>query len=69
ASLGITEQTDAVVLVVSEENGAISLARGGKLIRNLDEESLREMLSELLVSNDKNSILSYFSPSGGGTGE
>ncbi len=69
AALGITEQTDAVALIVSEENGAISLARGGKLIRNLDDETVQEMLGELLIVSDKGSILSHLSPSGGGDGE
>ena len=39
AALGITEQTDAVVVVVSEETGAVCIARGGKLSRPFEEEA------------------------------
>jgi diadenylate cyclase len=38
AALGLTEQTDAVVVVVSEQSGAISIARAGKLSRPIDDE-------------------------------
>jgi diadenylate cyclase len=48
AALGITEHCDAVALVVSEETGAVSLAQGGKLIRGIDEDTLAEMLENLL---------------------
>lgn len=44
AAVGITEQSDAVATVVSEETGVISLARYGRLVRHLDESRLREML-------------------------
>ena len=45
AAIGLTEQTDAVVLVISEQSGAISVARQGKLSRELDDESrLRTVL-------------------------
>ncbi len=45
AAIGLTEQTDAVVLVISEQSGAISVARLGKLSRELDEEApLRSVL-------------------------
>jgi diadenylate cyclase len=44
AGLGITEQTDAVVIVVSEETGAISVARNGKLTRDLDPDELKKLL-------------------------
>ncbi|MBM3329754.1 MAG: TIGR00159 family protein [Calditrichaeota bacterium] len=49
AALGISEEVDAVAVVVSEETGAISVAEGGRFIgRNLDEEQLKTLLSELL---------------------
>jgi diadenylate cyclase len=47
AAVGVTEETDAVVVVVSEETGAISLAFRGQLYRDFDEESLRRELSSL----------------------
>ncbi|MDI7247631.1 MAG: diadenylate cyclase CdaA [Bacillota bacterium] len=48
AALGLTEQSDAVVVIVSEETGVISLAFNGKLTRYLDEGALRDKLGELL---------------------
>jgi diadenylate cyclase len=45
AAIGLSEQTDAVVLVISEQSGAISVARTGKLSRELDDEArLRSVL-------------------------
>ncbi len=48
AAVGVTEESDAVVVVVSEETSIISLALGGRLIRNLDAASLRQQLLTLL---------------------
>ncbi len=48
AAFGITEETDALVVVVSEETGAISLVERGRIVRNLDEEQLRVALATLL---------------------
>lgn len=48
AALGLSEQSDAVSVVVSEETGVVSLASNGKLIRYLDESALQERLVELL---------------------
>jgi diadenylate cyclase len=45
AGIGITEETDAIAVIVSEETGAISLAMAGKIERDLSVEQLRERLS------------------------
>ncbi|HEV8516502.1 MAG TPA: diadenylate cyclase CdaA [Candidatus Limnocylindrales bacterium] len=49
AALGITEQTDAVAVVVSEESGAISLVERARIIRNLDRDRLASSLAALLA--------------------
>jgi len=48
AAVGITEESDAVVIVVSEETGIISLAVNGELYRNFDYDSLYKMLVDFL---------------------
>jgi diadenylate cyclase len=48
AGIGITEETDAIAVIVSEESGSISLAVAGNIERNITVEYLRERLSELL---------------------
>ena len=48
AAIGITEESDAIAVVVSEENGAISLTVAGTIERDLSADALRERLSELL---------------------
>jgi diadenylate cyclase len=50
AALGISEQTDAVAVVVSEETGEVSLAIGGRLERFLDQAALRAALRRLVTS-------------------
>lgn len=50
AALSISAQSDAVVVVISEESGAMSIASNGRMIGNLDEERLRRVLSSLLRS-------------------
>lgn len=53
AAIGITEETDAVCIVVSEETSAISVSVYGKLTRNLDEENLRRVLKSLFRPDDR----------------
>lgn len=53
AGLGITEISDAVVIIVSEETGVISLAHDGKLTRYLDEKTLRSTLLNQYFSTSK----------------
>lgn len=48
AALGISEQSDCISLVVSEETGKISVMQNGNMIRNLSEESLHKLLTKLL---------------------
>lgn len=49
AGIGLTEETDAVVIIISEETGIVSLAYRGRYIRQVDEPRLRRFLSALLV--------------------
>lgn len=49
AAVGLSEETDAVVVVVSEETGTISVGYRGRLSRGLDPERLRRFLSSLLL--------------------
>ena len=48
AALGMAEETDAVVLAVSEETGALSLAYDGSIFYDLNEEEIRRRLHELM---------------------
>src|SRR5205814_10558180 len=52
AALGITEQTDAVVVVVSEETGSVSLVERGRIVRNLDQQRLTGALVDLLEHDE-----------------
>ncbi|HSV04891.1 MAG TPA: diadenylate cyclase CdaA [Candidatus Binatus sp.] len=49
AAIGLTEETDALSIVVSEEDGMISLVREGKITRDVDAATLRTTLQRLLV--------------------
>jgi diadenylate cyclase len=50
AAIGLTEETDAVVIVVSEEEGSISLVHEGRITRNVDAGTLRNTLQKLSVA-------------------
>ena len=45
AALGVTEASDAIAVVVSEETGIISIANNGRIIRRLDEKRLTKVLN------------------------
>jgi diadenylate cyclase len=51
AALGISQETDALAIVVSEETGTISVAVDGELIRDLDGKSLRNALYKYLITD------------------
>jgi diadenylate cyclase len=53
AAIGLSEETDAVVVVVSEENGMISHAYKGQLVRGVTAEELRSFLTSVLLKPDK----------------
>ena len=53
AAIGMTENSDAVVLVVSEETGIISIVSNGKITRNYNSMSAAEELRHLLVNDDE----------------
>lgn len=52
AGVGISEVSDSITLIVSEETGMISIAHDGMLFRGLDQEKLKEQLSTLMKSQD-----------------
>ena len=52
AGIGITENSDAVILIVSEENGVISVAQGGQLQRFLDGKEVEKLLLNIYLSGE-----------------
>ena len=58
AALGMSENSDAVVVVVSEETGQISIAMEGKLTRNYNRVTLREVLEKNLIGAPEEKVTS-----------
>ncbi|ABY92235.1 MAG: diadenylate cyclase CdaA [Thermoanaerobacter sp.] len=52
AGIGVTEISDAVAIIVSEETGTISLAQNGRISRHLDAKTLKEVLSSIFEVKD-----------------
>lgn len=59
AGVGITERTDAVSVIVSEETGVISLANSGRIVRNMDESKLKKILPALIRPADASEWLPW----------
>jgi diadenylate cyclase len=51
AAIGLTERTDAIAIVVSEETGSISISENGNLTRNLTDKQFREKIAELFLNH------------------
>ncbi len=56
AGIGMSENSDAVILIVSEETGIISVAVDGKLKRGFSRKTLEERLTNLLITEEQNAI-------------
>lgn len=57
AAIGMTEKSDAVALIVSEETGYISYAVEGRLYRNIQNEELENLLSGIYAENEKVNLI------------
>ena len=53
AAIGLTEETDAIVVLVSEEAAAVHLVQSGQMLKNLSETQLRQLLTEVLDLEDQ----------------
>jgi diadenylate cyclase len=53
AGIGLTEETDSVVIIVSEETGSITTAIGSRIKKNVDMGTLRDFLTEHFITRDK----------------
>jgi hypothetical protein len=55
AGIGMSEATDALVLMVSEETGQVSMAKNGKILHNLSFQEVRETINDYLNNEDVDS--------------
>ena len=69
AAIGITEETDAVTIVVSEETGKVSIACRGRLKRDIKPDKILRYLTGLLISSDFDTLQDIFSPMTEGEGQ
>lgn len=56
AAIGLTERTDAIAVVVSEETGGISICQNGHLLRNITEAQFRKKIADLLSGKSSHEI-------------
>ncbi len=61
AAIGVSEVTDAIAIAISEETGIISVARGGTLLRHMDEDKLRTYLDSLFREEQESTMLPWLS--------
>lgn len=61
AAIGLSEQCDALIVVVSEETGTISVAEGGRLIRHFDENTLTAKIRPAFVQKEDKFFSKFFS--------
>lgn len=59
AGIGISENSDALVIIVSEETGIISLAANGKLTRNYDKKKLKNILTRIMKNRESKKVRSF----------
>ena len=59
AAIGVSEVTDAIAIAISEETGIISVARGGTLLRHMDEDKLRTYLDSLFREEQGSTVLPW----------
>ncbi|MFT6036071.1 MAG: diadenylate cyclase, partial [Marivirga sp.] len=53
AAIGMSETTDTIILVVSEETGQLSLARNGTIFHNLSNQEIRAKIKDYLMEDEK----------------
>ncbi|GGZ40964.1 TIGR00159 family protein [Echinicola pacifica] len=62
AAIGMSEATDTLVLIVSEETGQVSMAKNGNILHNLSFQEVREILNNYLTGQDIDEKFDFLSP-------